>query len=205
MKKAWIAVAAVALLALPATAGAKHHKESDVVRNAAKYCKSLRDKIGADAFRQAYGGGENAFGKCVSSRVRSLAVLRQVALKTCMQELHVGKAQFRHEPSPGSDTGNGDASHAALKKCVKDKLQNLTGDDKQAVVNAVRTCVAERAQDPAAFARKYDPNGDGHEALGHCVRAHLPQSGEVTKPGDAGSGSTQPGSTTPPSGDSGRT
>jgi hypothetical protein len=192
MKKAWIALAAVALLALPAAAGARDHKGGDVEKNAARYCKSLYVQMGPDAFRQAYGGGHNAFGKCVSSRVHALLAARRAALATCKQELSIGQTKLRHEGGTDPQTGNGNGNHGALKKCVRDKIQNLTGDDKQGVVAAIKTCLAERGQDPAAFAQKYDPSGDGHEALGHCVRAHLPQSGDGTEPTTPGGTATPP-------------
>jgi Tol biopolymer transport system component len=35
-------------------------------RNAAKFCKGEREFVGDEAFRQKYGGGANAHGKCVS-------------------------------------------------------------------------------------------------------------------------------------------
>jgi Tol biopolymer transport system component len=35
-------------------------------RNAAKFCKAEREFVGDEAFRQRYGGGANAHGKCVS-------------------------------------------------------------------------------------------------------------------------------------------
>jgi Tol biopolymer transport system component len=35
-------------------------------KNSAKFCKAERDFLGAGAFRQSYGGGANAYGKCVS-------------------------------------------------------------------------------------------------------------------------------------------
>lgn len=35
-------------------------------QNAAKFCKAQRDFLGESAFRQQYGGGANAYGKCVS-------------------------------------------------------------------------------------------------------------------------------------------
>jgi Tol biopolymer transport system component len=37
-------------------------------KNAAQFCKAERDFRGDDAFRQKYGGGSNAYGKCVSGR-----------------------------------------------------------------------------------------------------------------------------------------
>jgi len=36
-------------------------------KNAAKFCKAERDFLGEQAFRDRYGGGANAHGKCVSS------------------------------------------------------------------------------------------------------------------------------------------
>jgi hypothetical protein len=35
-------------------------------KNAAKFCKAEHDFLGEDAFRVKYGGGANAYGKCVS-------------------------------------------------------------------------------------------------------------------------------------------
>jgi hypothetical protein len=42
-------------------------------KNAAKECRAERDEIGAEAFAEKYGknrNGRNAFGKCVSTKVR---------------------------------------------------------------------------------------------------------------------------------------
>jgi hypothetical protein len=36
-------------------------------KNASKFCKAEREFLGDEAFRQRYGGGANAHGKCVSS------------------------------------------------------------------------------------------------------------------------------------------
>ena len=111
MRKAFIAIAAVALLAMPSAAAAKpgnglgkatgracaderreigkeafrekYGKQAmrnckretlgDAVRNAAQECKSDLEELGADGFREEYGtnhNGRNAFGKCVSGKVR---------------------------------------------------------------------------------------------------------------------------------------
>ena len=42
------------------------HSESDY-KNGAKFCKAEREFLGEAGFRQKYGGGANAYGKCVSS------------------------------------------------------------------------------------------------------------------------------------------
>jgi len=47
-------------------------READ--ENAAKWCKAERQKLGVDTFKQTYGTNANkanAFGKCVSKRVKS--------------------------------------------------------------------------------------------------------------------------------------
>ena len=36
-------------------------------KNGSKFCKAERDFLGDTAFRQKYGGGANAHGRCVSS------------------------------------------------------------------------------------------------------------------------------------------
>ena len=35
-------------------------------KNAAQFCKAVREFLGDEAFTQKYGGGANAYGKCVS-------------------------------------------------------------------------------------------------------------------------------------------
>jgi hypothetical protein len=37
-------------------------------KNAAQFCKAERDFLGEETFRQKYGGGADAYGKCVSSK-----------------------------------------------------------------------------------------------------------------------------------------
>ena len=51
----------------------KAEQRKDAQENAAKACKAEHDEIGAKAFAEKYGtnrNGRNAFGKCVSSKVR---------------------------------------------------------------------------------------------------------------------------------------
>ena len=153
MKKAWIAAVAVALVALPATATAKHH--SGDFKNAAKYCKSLRTEMGVDLFKATC---KNK-GQCVKKRVQELRAARRAALKSCQQELTT-------------------KSHAALRQCVKSKVATETGDDDEAVVNAAKTCAAERQPDPAAFAVKYGTNENHRNAFGKCVSQHAAESGD---------------------------
>jgi hypothetical protein len=151
MKKAWIAVVAVALMALPATAAAKHH--SGEFKNAAKYCKSLRVQMGVDQFKATY---KNK-GKCVKQRVRELRTARRAALASCKQEV---------------------STRAALRQCVRSKVETETGDDDQAVVNAAKQCATERQPDPAAFDAKYGTNENHRNAFGKCVSQHAAETGD---------------------------
>ena len=70
MRRAWIAVMAVAALAMPGVAFA--HGDAGTQsseKNASKACKALRAQMGVDLFRQTYGTNHNhrnAHGKCVS-------------------------------------------------------------------------------------------------------------------------------------------
>ncbi len=163
MKKAWIAVAAVALLALPVAAGA-HRKDANV-KNAAKYCKSLRAEMGVEAFREAYGGRPHAFGKCVKKRAHELRDARKAARKACAEEL--GVKRFRHE---GGDKPAKPSK--AFRDCVRAKVKVDTGDDDERVTNAAKLCAAERELNEAAFEQTYGSNHNKRNAFGKCVSQH---------------------------------
>jgi len=54
-------------------AGEEAEERKNARTNAAKECKAEHDEIGAEAFAEKYGknrNGRNAFGKCVSTKVR---------------------------------------------------------------------------------------------------------------------------------------
>jgi hypothetical protein len=159
MKKAWIAVAAVALVALPGTAGAD--RKSPDVKNAAKYCKALRAAMGVEAFREANGGRPNAFGKCVSKRVHELRDARKAARAACAEEL--GVKRFRPEGDKPARPSK------AFRDCVRAKTQADTSDDDEHVVNAAKLCAAEREQDEDAFRENYGTNHNKRNAFGKCV------------------------------------
>ena len=169
MKKTLIALVAVALLAVPASAAAQHR--GPLAKNAAKYCKSLRDQMGADLFRQSNGGGKDAFGKCVSKRVHELRAARRAAIRSCKQELQ----------TQSHKNGN----RRSFRSCVRQETRATTSDDDEAVLNAAKTCAAERDQDPAAFTDRYGTNVNKRNAFGKCVSQHADDQGDdTTEPGD---------------------
>jgi opacity protein-like surface antigen len=54
-------------------------------KNAAKYCKAVRESKGVDAFQTQYGTNKNkknAYGKCVSSTAKAKAEKREDAAET---------------------------------------------------------------------------------------------------------------------------
>lgn len=83
-----VAVAAACAL-LPAAAPAYSLPQD--VRSSAKECKAERGTTdeSRDAFRIKYGtgaNGRNAFGRCVSIKVRAKAAARRAALRSCLAE-----------------------------------------------------------------------------------------------------------------------
>jgi hypothetical protein len=184
MKKTWIPLIALALVvALPTTASAKHPKP--LVKNAAKYCKSLRDDLGSEVFRQTYGGAGNAFGKCVSQRVHELRDARRAARQSCREELTAGESSLRHKGSKGPK---------AFKQCVREKLATEVADDDDGVLNAAKVCAAERQTDPAAFTEKYGTNHNKRNAFGKCVSSHSDDEDEPeTEPGTGDTTVADPG------------
>jgi hypothetical protein len=177
MKKPWIVLAAVALLALPAAAGARDGKRQDA-KNAARYCKQLRTKIGVEAFREALGGGANAFGKCVKQRVHELKAVRKAARQACKQEL-AGKSKKVHLHGK---RGKG----AAFKKCVRKKTRAETEKDDEHTLAAVEQCKAEQAADPVVFEAEYATDDPGRTAFEECVSIHSEDDEGTDEPGDEG-------------------
>ena len=116
MKRAWIALAAVALVAaVPVSATAKHRGPSVAVKNAAKYCKAVRESKGVDAFQTQYGTNKNkknAYGKCVSATAKAKANKREDAAETNAATAECKKQQAADAAKFGQDYKN-------FGQCVK--------------------------------------------------------------------------------------
>src|SRR6266480_2950563 len=73
MRRTLLTIAAVAAFAIPAVSIADQNPPSQQnEKNAAKFCKALRDAAGRDNFRSLFGGGSNAYGKCVSQKAKQI-------------------------------------------------------------------------------------------------------------------------------------
>ncbi len=168
MRRAWIAVLAVAALAMPGAAFAHGDDGSrSSEKNRSKACKALRAQMGADLFRDTYGRNHskrNAHGKCVSG-------YRQVFKKLVAQAVEECKAQraasrLRHG---GDDDAEPNGDRSAFRHCVKEKLRALLAERRAALDAAAKACDAERTADVNAFVEKYGKGERKRHAFHACV------------------------------------
>jgi hypothetical protein len=182
MKKAWIALAAVALLAFPAGAEARGHKPAKP-REAINYCKKLNAQMGGDAFRAAY--GPQAFRACVKQRVKKLRAARKAAVRTCKQQFQGRKLRRHGKPD----------RRAPFRRCVREKTKADVDNDDEGIVDAVKQCTADREEDPAAFEDDYGDNESGRDAFAECVAEHADDNepDDGADPGDDAGVDPEPG------------
>src|SRR6266480_1389633 len=136
MRRTLLTIAAVAAFAIPAVSIADQNPPSQQnEKNAAKFCKALRDAAGRDNFRSLFGGGKNAFGKCVSKNA-----------KKCKAEQAQDPAAFKQKYGTNKNGSN------AYGKCVSQKAkqikQQLDQQETQNATHAAQECRAEKNKDP---------------------------------------------------------
>jgi hypothetical protein len=167
-----------AALVLPASAGAQEPSPANF-KNAAKYCKALRAAAGEANFKAMFGGGNNAYGKCVSKAARRDAKqedqAKTNASKQCKAEEAADPAAFKTKYGTGK---NGKNAHG---KCVSQKAkENKAAADKKEKedVNSAEACRSEQKQNPdefkaahggKTFAEFYGTNANDKNAFGKCV------------------------------------
>jgi hypothetical protein len=174
-----IGAAALALLAIPASAAATPTGSDRT--NAAQECRDERGSTDAtrEAFKVKYGTNKtksNAFGKCVSSRARDEqqegATAHENASKECKSEAEtLGDAAFATKYGTGKKKSN------AHGKCVSSKAKQHEAEadakDKEQIAarkNAAKTCAKERDElGDEAFDAKYGTNASKSNAFGKCV------------------------------------
>ncbi len=152
MKKIWIFVGLMALLAMPAAAAAKPTKDDK--RNASKECRAERTAMGKANFNAKYGN----LGKCVSQTAREEEHERKAARRAAVRECKAANRRGR-----------------ALARCVsKQSKANKAEKDAEdrAERNAAKQCRAEEAAlGKEAFRVKYGTNRNKSNAFGKCVSA----------------------------------
>jgi len=164
MRLVWTIALAVAALAIPVSASAVISPAD--YKNAAKFCKALRADIGTTAFKQAYDPSKShskAFGKCVSKSAHELDENHSDSVKSCRAERDANEAEFIKNYATNKRGTN------AFGKCVSAKDDQAEDVDHDAIVNAAKTCKAERAKDPGAFRDHYGTNHNKRNAFGKCV------------------------------------
>jgi hypothetical protein len=173
------AVAAAALLAMPAGAIAKPG-ESDRV-NAAQECRAERGDSAAtrEAFKAKYGTNENkanAFGKCVSKRARDEAQEGETAHSNASKECKT-EAEELGATAFAAKYGTGKKGANAHGKCVSGKAKEheaaADAEDREQIAerkSAAKACATERDDiGETEFADKYGTNKSNSNAFGKCV------------------------------------
>jgi hypothetical protein len=141
---------------------------------------------GGKTFAQFYGTGKsgmNAFGRCVSLKVRATTAQQAGATlnaaQACARERAADAAAFKAKYGTNANKSN------AFGKCVSKNAQTA----EHATANAAKACKAERdSLGEDAFAAKYGTNGNattghgkngnGKNAFGKCVSQHAQAAAE---------------------------
>jgi hypothetical protein len=153
------ALAPVAALATPTPAQA-----------ASKDCTALRAKIGNAAFTQAFGGGANAFGVCVSKLTR----FEQADLSSANTLCRAEQADPSFAATHGGKTfaqfyGTGAKHKNAFGNCVSLKARNSSASGRSGI-NPARACTALRTRMTASvFKQSFGTNANHGNAFGKCV------------------------------------
>ena len=152
MKFKLMIAAAGAIAALVPVGAVAHHGGTEP--NPAHTCKAQQEAMGATLFKQAYGGGSNAFGVCVSTVAKQQQANATGASSACAAERAANRAAFRTKYGT-----NG------LGKCVSQAAKQKNAAQTRATINAAKQCKALTA---AELATQY---GTGKNAFGKCVSA----------------------------------
>jgi hypothetical protein len=115
MKRTLLVCALVGMLVVPAALAADPTPAD--FKNAAKYCKAVRESKGVETFQTLYGKNankKNAYGKCVSQTAKAKAEKREnaeeqsAATAACKKEQSDNAAKFAQD-------------YKNFGQCVKDK------------------------------------------------------------------------------------
>ena len=140
-KRFTIAALLCGALALPAGAAAQSEPTPENYKNAAKYCKALRAAAGDANFKAMFGGGKNAYGKCVSQQKKAEEAdaaednkNELSAAKQCKAEQKQSDEEF--SGAHGGKTfaqqyGTNKNGKNAFGKCVSSKAKAMNAEDEQ--------------------------------------------------------------------------
>ncbi|HEX4526600.1 MAG TPA: hypothetical protein VH108_07655 [Gaiellaceae bacterium] len=149
-------------LAMPAAALASGPTPGTPSQNAAAQasCRTQRTALGTAVFNQTYVGTTNAnranaFGKCISSAVRSDKANTAAANNTCKAAQLADKTAFK-------------TKYGSLGKCVSATVAAANDARQAAVIAAAKSCKAAKTASASTFASLY---GTSANAFGKCVAA----------------------------------
>ena len=137
-------------------------------QQASTLCKQQRTAVGPNAFTLLYGGGKNAYGRCVSKLASTVSHDVANAAKLCAAERGDANFAATHDGKTFAQLyGTGPHGNNAYGKCVSSKAKALVQEQQEATVSAAKTCKAERTSLGATlFNAKY---GNKASAFGKCV------------------------------------
>ena len=174
MRKFGLAISVLAALAFPVVASGALSPTD--FKNASKFCKALKAEMNTPAtphaFQDTYGTNKNkrnAHGKCVSKTVNTLDQQHSNAAKDCKAErgdTPESQAAFAEKYGTNKNKKN------AFGNCVSQKAKAAAAALEDEIVNAAKTCRAERGNTEAsreAFRQKYGTNKNKKNAFGKCV------------------------------------
>jgi hypothetical protein len=146
-------------LAIPAAAIAAGTPAQNAAAQAA--CHAQRTALGTATFNLTYVGTTNAnranaFGKCVSTAVRSAQANNTAAVSTCKTAQAADRAAFK-------------TKYGSFGKCVSTTASAANKATQAATIAAAKSCKTELAAGSAAFAAKYGTTASKTNAFGKCV------------------------------------
>ena len=120
MTRILVLCALVAAIAAPAALSADPVPAD--YKNAAKYCKAVRESKGVEAFQTAYGKNKNkknAFGKCVSQTAKAKAAKSEDAKKDDDDDAAESQAAADCKKQQAADASKFAKDYKNFGQCVK--------------------------------------------------------------------------------------
>lgn len=141
--------------------------------SASELCKQQRQTLGMDAFRALWaptGTPSAAMDACLAKQAQTSSTAAKNAAKACRAEQEDANFAAGHGGKSFDDYyGTNGNKRNAFGKCVSAKAKGQVEAQQAATLNAAKQCKAERAKDPAAFAKAYGTNANKRNAFGKCV------------------------------------
>jgi hypothetical protein len=161
-------IAILVVLAFAAVPAAFAEDTPTPTQQGSTLCKQQRTAVGPSAFTLLYGGGKNAYGRCVSKLASTVSHETANASKQCAAERADATFAATHDGKTFAQLyGTGPHGNNAFGKCVSSKAKELVQEQQEETISAAKTCKTERnTLGATAFKAKY---GSKANAFGKCV------------------------------------